>query len=351
MFNKSIVIDNFNIQNYSKPYLIAEISGNHDNEIDRAKKLILAAKENGFDAVKIQYFTANDMTLDISEGDFIVKSGLWKDRSLFELYEQGATPKEWLPNLFDYAKEIGITLFSSVFSYQGLCILEELGCPAYKIASFEAMDLDLIEAAAKTLKPVIISTGIIDKVGIEEVLDTCKKVRNRNIGLMHCISNYPAPYDKFNLATITDMQQSFDIPIGLSDHSTDEICSLIAIANGASMIEKHITVSQKDGAIDSEFSLPISLMKEFTDKLRNGFATIGKVDYSNSSPRKNFRSLYAVKDIPKGQLITSDMIRSIRPGHGLPPKNKNKVLKCTAKQNINAGTPLDWSLLCQTLKN
>lgn len=346
-FNPTFEIDNFTIGNSLEPYLIAEVSGNHDNDINRAKKLILAAKESGFDAVKIQYFTADDMTLDIKKGHFVVQSGLWQGRSLYDLYKQGATPVEWLKELFTYAKEQKITLFSSVFSQQGIDTLEQYGCPAYKIASFEAMDLELIYYAAKTKKPLIVSTGIIDAKGIDDVLTTCKKAVNPKLGIMHCISNYPAPYENFNLATVSDMQNRYSLPIGLSDHSIDHLCATIAVAKGASMVEKHITIERDDGAIDSSFSLPIDEMPAFVDILKNTFKAIGKVDYSNSSPRKNYRSLYAVKDIKKGQVITAAMIHSIRPGYGLPPKYKNDVLNSRAEQDISKGTPISWELLCK----
>lgn len=345
MFNQSFNIDGFDIQNNHEPYLIAELSGNHDNDINRAKTLIKAAHQAGFDAVKIQYFTADDMTLNIKNENFIVQSGLWQGQSLYELYQQGSTPREWLPILFNYADELGITLFSSVFSQEGIDTLEAFDCPAYKIASFEAMDLELIKAAAKTHKPIIISTGIINYDGIQEALSTCHQANNKNIGIMHCISNYPAPYESFNIQTISDMQAQLSLPVGLSDHSTDDLCAIAAIAKGACMIEKHITVSQDDGAIDSAFSLPIQQMSAFTKRLKDTYKCIGTIDYSNSSPRKNYRSLYFVEDIAKGQKITNEMLRSIRPGHGLEPKYRDELIGREAAQDISSGTATKWDLI------
>ncbi|MEO2266924.1 pseudaminic acid synthase [Pseudoalteromonas sp. YIC-656] len=345
--HKNLIIEDKLITNGADPYLIAEVSGNHKNEISRAKQLIKEAHLAGFDAVKIQYFTAEDMTLDLRTNDFVVQSGLWQGRTLFDLYKEAATPKAWLVPLFNYAKECGITLFSSVFSYQGLRVLEELNCPAYKIASFEAMDIPLIEAVAKTHKPLIISTGIIDKEQISEALEACYQHGNYQVGIMHCISNYPAPPSSFNLNTIDDMIYAFNVPIGLSDHSIDALAAMLATAKGSCMVEKHITVSRDDGAIDSAFSLPISEMADFVTTVRNAYAACGQTDYSCSSPRKNYRSLYVVENIKKGEKFTKQNTRSIRPGHGIAPKHLNGILNKVAAEDIQRGTALTWQMVAK----
>ncbi|WP_462157638.1 pseudaminic acid synthase [Pseudoalteromonas sp. GB56] len=343
--NNTLILDGTTITNGGNPYVIAEVSGNHKNDIERAKRLIKEAQLAGFDAVKIQYFTPDDMTLELQLPDFVVQSGLWQGRTLFDLYQEGATPKEWLAPLFDYAKQCGIALFSSVFSKRGLDILESIGCPAYKIASFEAMDIPLIEAVAKTNKPLIISTGIINKQQITEALDACYKHGNQSVGIMHCISNYPAPPSSFNLSTIEDMMRSFNVPIGLSDHSLDSLAAVVATAKGSCMVEKHITIARDDGAIDSPFSLPIEEMAQFVCDIRHAHQAIGNVDYSCSSPRKNYRSLYVVKDVAQGEKFTPQNVRSIRPGHGIEPKHLNDILNTVATQDISRGSALTWEMV------
>ncbi len=340
----SLTIDGKVIKNFGAPYTIAEVSGNHMGDIVRAKKLIKAAKDSNFSAVKLQFFTADEMTLDISSDEFVIASGLWKGRKLYDVYQEGAMPESWLSDLFEYSKTIGITIFSSVFSEYGIEVLEALGCPAYKIASFEAMDLALIEAAIKTGKPLIVSTGIIDKEGIDDIFALCKQYQFEQLGLMHCVSNYPAPSDEFNLSTLREMIETYNVPIGLSDHSYDDLAATLSIAMGGCIVEKHITIARDDGAIDSEFSLPIDAMPHFIDKLMEAYSAIGAPKYESSSPRKNYRSLYVVKEIQQGELITSRNIRSIRPGYGLAPKHLNSLIGKRVNRTLKVGTPVSWEI-------
>ena len=345
--NNNFSINNVSIANYQSPYLIGEISGNHKGDKQRIFQLITAAKKAGFSAIKIQYFTADDMTIDSKNDEFTVQSGMWKGRSLYSLYQEGSVKKEWLVEIFSFAKEQEITLFSSVFSIESIALLEELGCPAYKIASFEAMDIPLITAVAKTGKPLIVSTGIIDQPGINDVIQACENVGNTQLCLLHCISNYPAQYHEFNLATISEMISQYPYPIGFSDHSLDNMATIGAISLGACVIEKHITVESDDGAIDSLFSIPIAGLAHFCQTAENAAKLLGKPSYTNSSPRKNYRSLYIISDIKKGDAFTADNIKSIRPGHGIAPKFYPDILGKKATKNIPKATALTWDLISE----
>jgi pseudaminic acid synthase len=345
--NNNFSINNVSIANYQSPYLIAEISGNHKGDKKRIFQLITAAKKAGFSAVKIQYFTADDMTIDSENDDFTVLSGMWKGRSLYSLYQEGSVKKEWLVDIFSFAKKQGITLFSSVFSINSIALLEKLDCPAYKIASFEAMDIPLITAVAKTGKPLIVSTGIIDQCGINDVIQACESVGNMQLCFLHCISNYPAQYHEFNLATISEMMSLYPYPIGLSDHSLDNMATIGAISLGACVVEKHITVDRDDGAIDSLFSIPIAELASFCQTVENAAKLLGNPSYTSSSPRKNYRSLYVVNDIKKGDAFTTVNIKSIRPGHGIAPKFYPDILGKKATKNITKATALTWDLISQ----
>lgn len=341
----SFRIDNITIGHGHVPYLIGEISGNHKGDKQRIFQLISAAKSAGFSAIKIQYFTADDMTIDSDSSDFIVQSGMWEGRSLYGLYQEGSLKKEWLQEIFAYAKTEEITLFSSIFSIESIKVLEELNCPAYKIASFEAMDIPLISAVAKTGKPLIVSTGIIDESGIEDVISACTAAKNSQLCLLHCISNYPAKYEEFNLATITAMREKYDYPIGLSDHSLDDMAAIGAIALGACVVEKHITISRSDGAIDSAFSIPLGELQAFGQVVSNAGQLLGKPNFSSSSLRKNHRSLYVIKAVKKGEKFTKDNIKSIRPGYGLPPKHLTEIIGKIATCDIDVATPLAWDMI------
>lgn len=346
MLNKSITVNGRVINEKTSPFIIAEISGNHKGDKERMIRLMREAAKAGFDAVKIQVFNADDMTLNKHDDEFVISSGLWQGRSLYDVYQEAATPEAWFDELFAIAKEENIILFPSIFSERGLNLMEQYHCPLYKIASFEAMDIPLIKKVVETGKPVIISTGIIDDTQIEDLFTHIPNAKD--IILLHCISNYPAPVESFNLTTMSDIRSRFNCLTGLSDHSVDNTAAMVATALGALAIEKHITVDRKDGAIDSEFSLPISEFDGFIKNIRDSHSSIGHVDYSCSSPRKNYRSLYIVEDIKKGEVFTSKHIRSIRPGHGLQPKYLDRILGRVADVDIKHGTPLDWSHLSKT---
>ncbi|MDO6718388.1 pseudaminic acid synthase [Psychrosphaera sp. 1_MG-2023] len=341
MLNKSINVNGREINEQASPYIIAEISGNHKGDKERMFHLMREAAKAGFDAVKIQVFNADDMTLDKHDDEFVISSGLWQGRSLYDVYQEAATPESWFDELFAVAREENITLFPSIFSERGLALMEQYHCPIYKIASFEAMDIPLIEKVVATGKPVIISTGIIDDNQIDDLFTHIPNAKE--LILLHCISNYPAPVESFNLSTMTDIKHRFNCLTGLSDHSVGNTAAVVATALGAVAIEKHITVDQNDGAIDSEFSLPIAKFKRFIQDIRDSHDSLGQVDYSSTSPRKNYRSLYVVSNMKKGDTITYDNVKSIRPGHGLAPKHLDEVIGQPVNQAIQRGTPLDWS--------
>jgi N-acetylneuraminate synthase len=344
--NNSISVNGRELSQTASPYLIAEVSGNHKGSKDRMLKLMLEAHQQGFDAVKIQVFNAEDMTLDIDSQDFVIQSGMWQGRTLYDVYEEASTPEEWFDDLFELAERQNITLFPSIFSKRGLNLMEtKYNCPLYKIASFEAMDLPLIEMVANTGKPLIVSTGIIDEHGIEDLLTELGEFKD--LVLLHCISNYPAPAESFNLRTMQDISSRFGCLTGLSDHSMDETAAVVSSALGAVAIEKHITISRDDGAIDSPFSLPIAEFQNFVRKVKEAHSSLGSVNYKSSSPRKNFRSLYVCESMKAGDIFNESNLRSIRPGHGLAPKFYKEILGKKASQDIALGTPLDWQLVAK----
>ena len=331
------------------PYVIAELSANHNGDIARAFEIMLAAKQAGANAIKIQTYRPDTITLDHDSPEFQIKGTLWDGRSLYELYDWAHTPWDWHGQLFDKAKELDITLFSSPFDHTAVDLLEELGAPAYKIASFELVDLPLIRRVAATGKPMIMSTGMADEVEIAEAVDTARGAGAKELVLLHCVSGYPAPASDYNLATLVDMASRFDVMTGLSDHTIDNAASVSAVALGAVMIEKHVTLDRNGGGPDDSFSLePIELAQLVTGA-RTAWEARGKVDYGlKSSEQGNIqfrRSLYVVEDVPSGAVLTSDNVRSIRPGFGLAPKHYDDVLGRKTKAAIARGTALSWDLL------
>ena len=300
--------------------IIAEISGNHNGDINRAFALIKAAKDAGADAIKLQTYTADTITINSDKPEFILKGGLWDGKKLYDLYEWAHTPWEWHQSLFEYATELGVTIFSSPFDMTAVDLLEELGCPIYKIASFEAMDLPLIQRVAETGKPLIVSTGVINDTQIEEMIETVYKTNNENLTLLHCISQYPTKTEDFNLNTIPNMKKRFGVKVGLSDHSMNNTAALISIGLGVEVLEKHITLARVDGGPDAGFSLEPEEFKDFVQQSRAAFRALGKVDYSNTDSNNCHRSLYVVEKIKKGEVITNQKVKSIRPGLGLEPK-------------------------------
>lgn len=333
------------------PYVIAEMSGNHNGDIGRAFKLIEAAKRSGADAVKLQTYTADTITIDHDGPGFVIEGGLWDGRSLHALYQEAHTPWEWHDELFKKAAELGITVFSSPFDHTAVDLLEDLNAPAYKIASFEAVDLPLIDYVARTGKPMIISTGIANEHEIAEAVATARAAGCDQLCLLHCISAYPAPAEESNLRTIPDIAGRFGVVAGLSDHTMGTTVAVASVSLGAALIEKHFTLARADGGPDSAFSLEPDELTRLCDDTKTAWAALGRAHYerkpSELGNAQFRRSLYAVRDIAAGEPFTRDNVRSIRPGFGLAPKLLPEVLGKTASRAITRGTPLSWELVGQ----
>lgn len=331
------------------PYLIAEMSGNHNNDIGRAFAIIKAAKAAGADAIKLQTYTPDTITMDHDGEGFMIKEGLWKGRNLYELYSEAMTPWQWHADLFQYAREQDITIFSSPFDRTAIDFLEDLNAPAYKIASFEMTDLPLVRTAAETGKPLIISTGLANHEEIAEVIDTVRATGNEQLAILHCVSAYPSDPKDANLATLVHMANSFGVICGLSDHSHGIAVPVASVALGSAVIEKHMTLSRKDGGVDSDFSLEPDEFRDMVQACKIAYDAIGTVNYELKDSEKaslNYRrSLYAVTDIKKDEILTEKNMRSIRPAYGLKPKYYEDVLGKKAAQDISRGTPLSWHLI------
>ncbi|MDU5079761.1 pseudaminic acid synthase [uncultured Tissierella sp.] len=332
----------------SKVYIVGEISANHGHDVQIAKDTIKAIKESGADAVKIQTYTADTITMDCDNEYFQIKQGtVWDGITLYKLYQEAYTPWEWHKELFDYAKEVGITIFSSPFDRTAVDLLESLSTPAYKIASFEITDIPLIEYIASKGKPVIISTGIATIGEIKEAVETCKKVGNNNITILKCTSSYPAPYEDMNILTIPNMRETFGVNVGLSDHSMGSTVAIGAVALGAKLIEKHVILDRSIGGPDAEFSMEIDEFKSMVDEIRKLEKALGKVEYDLTEKviknRTFSRSLFFTEDIKAGDRITEKNMRSIRPGYGMHPRYYYEILGKKVTKNIKRGTPVDWS--------
>lgn len=335
-----------------KPFIIAEMSGNHNQSLERALKIVEAAAKSGVDALKLQTYTPDTMTLDISEKEFFIedKNSLWQGESLYNLYKKAYTPWEWHKPIFDRCKELGIICFSTPFDFTSVDFLEELKSPLYKIASFENTDIPLLKKVAKTGKPIIMSIGMATLNEIEESVQTLKDNGCKDLTLLKCTSAYPASAENCNLLTIPDLQKHFpDYKIGLSDHTLGIGVSIAGVALGAKVIEKHFTLSRIDGGVDSVFSMEPSEMKQLVKECQNAYKALGKVNYELSENEKKSlifrRSLYIVRDIKKGEEFTNENIRSIRPGLGLPPKHYEFILRKKAKNDIKKGTPMNFDLI------
>jgi N-acetylneuraminate synthase len=331
------------------PYVIAEMSANHNGNIETAFKLIEAAKQAGTDAVKLQTYRPDTITLNCDSEDFRIHGGLWDGRTLYDLYQEAHMPWEWHAPLFAHARKHGITIFSSPFDNTAVDLLEDLNAPAYKIASFEAVDLPLIKYVASTGKPMIISTGMADAAEIQEAIDAALEGGCKELAILHCVSGYPAPAEDYNLRTIPDMIQRFGLVTGLSDHTLDNTTAIASVAMGASIIEKHFTLDRKGGGPDDSFSLePVELAALCKDS-KTAWAALGRVDYGRKSSEqgnvKFRRSLYFVKDLKAGDVITADAVRSVRPGFGLAPKFSDLIVGRRVKQMVKMGIPVTWDLI------
>lgn len=347
---KEIVIDGKRIGRNQGVYLIAEMSANHLQDKNRAKEIIKVAKESGADAVKLQTYRPDTLTLNCRREEFLATPGSpWEGRNLYELYQEAYTPWEWHGELFDYAKEIGITCFSTPFDLTSVDFLHEFDVPAYKIASYELNDIPLIKKVAGEGKPIIMSTGMADLSDITLAVETCKQAGNEQVILLKCVSEYPAPYEDMNLRTIENMGETFDCITGLSDHSLGSCVSIASIVLGAKVIEKHFTLKRSDGGPDAMFSMESEEFAQLARDLRNVEKAVGHVTYSLTErqlkSRERARSLYISEDIKKGEIFTESNIKSVRPGYGLHTKYYETVLGRHAKQDLQMGTALKWDYI------
>ena len=344
-----IEINKRKITNSERPYIIAELSANHNGSINKAKESIKVAKQCGADAIKIQTYTPDSMTIDSNREDFKIKSGLWKGYKLYDLYKDASTPYSWHEELFKYARQIGITLFSTPFDENAVDLLENLDTPAYKIASFELTDLPLIEYVAKKKKPILLSTGLSNDKEIEEAINVIKKNGNNQILIFHCISSYPADISDMNLRRITNLRKRFELEIGLSDHSISNLAATTSIALGAVAIEKHFTLNKDDKGPDSDFSIEPKELKELVSQTNESWESLGDENFTRSNKEiknKVFRrSLYFVEDMAIGEVITKRNVRRIRPGFGLEPKYLNKIIGKKVTKKIKSGDRVEWNTI------
>lgn len=333
------------------PFVIAEMSGNHNQSLERALQIVEVAARSGVHALKIQTYTADTMTLDIDEGEFFISDpdNLWQGRSLHKLYQEAYTPWEWHKPIFDRARELGMIAFSTPFDETAVDFLEDLNVPCYKIASFENTDIPLIKKVAETGKPVIISTGMATEEELAETVDAVRAVGNQNLILLKCTSSYPASPENTNIVTIPNMRDRFNCQVGLSDHTLGIGVAVASVALGATVIEKHFTLSRAEGGVDSAFSMEPHEMKTLVEETEKAWRALGEVKYGPTSSEKaslNFRrSLYITQDLEVGDVLTQENLRAIRPGLGLPPKHLEELLGRKINQAVKRGTPMDWNLL------
>jgi N-acetylneuraminate synthase len=340
----SITIAGQRIAVDTHPYIIAEMSANHNGNIETAFKIIEAAKQAGADAVKLQTYRPDTITLDCDSEDFRIHGGLWNGRTLYDLYQEAHMPWEWHAPLFAHARKHGITIFSSPFDNTAIDLLEDLNAPAYKIASFEAVDLPLIKYAASTGKPMIISTGMADAYEIQEAIAAAREGGCKELAILHCVSGYPAPAADYNLRTIPDMIQRFGLVTGLSDHTLDNTTAVTSVAMGASIIEKHFTLNRKGGGPDDSFSLEPAELVALCSGTKTAWSALGQVNYGRKSSElanvKFRRSLYFIKDLNKGEIVTTESVRSIRPGFGLSSKHLEDIIGLRVISDVKANTPV-----------
>ncbi|NOH96093.1 pseudaminic acid synthase [Vibrio sp. 99-70-13A1] len=344
-----ISIDGRNIGPDYAPYIIAELSANHNGDINRAFQIMEEAKKSGADAIKLQTYTHETITMDCDSEEFQIHGGLWDGQTLYNLYQGAHMPWEWHKPLFEKAKELGITIFSSPFDFTAVDLLESLDAPAYKIASFEVIDLPLIKRVAQTGKPMIISTGMANKEEIAEAIKTARDNGCEELVVLHCVSGYPAPADQYNLKTIADIAERFEVLSGLSDHTIDNATAVASVTLGACLIEKHVTMDRNGGGADDSFSLEPHELTALCKDTKTAWQAMGQVNYERTEAEKGNvkfrRSLYVVKDIKEGEVLTADNVRSIRPGFGLAPKHYDEVIGKKAKNSLTKGTALSFDML------
>ena len=344
----TINLHNKKIGSTQKPFIIAEMSGNHNQSLERALKIVEAAAKSGADALKIQTYTADTMTLNFASPDFLIqdKESLWKGNSLYKLYEQAYTPWEWHKPIFERAQELGMIAFSTPFDETAVDFLETLNVPLYKIASFENNDIPLIKKVASTGKPMIISTGMATVAELDEAVHAAKNAGCKDLILLKCTSTYPSTPENTNLLTIPHMRELFNVQVGISDHTMGIGVSVGAVSLGATVIEKHFTLSRNDGGVDSAFSMEPHEMEALVIESKRAWRSMGKISYGPSEKEKASekfrRSIYVVKDIKAGELFTRDNIKVIRPGYGLAPKYYEDILGKTSKNDIKTGLPLSF---------
>ncbi len=329
-------------------YIIAELSGNHNQDLDRAKQLVREAKRAGADAIKLQTYTADTLTIDSDRPEFRVGKGtVWEGKTLHRLYTEAFTPWEWHKELFDLASSLGLQSFSSAFDASSVAFLSKLKVPAFKVASFEVVDLALIRRVAATGKPMILSTGMATKREIAEAVHAARQGGAKQLALLRCNSAYPASPEEMDLRTIADMRKEWGVPIGLSDHTLGGAVAVAAVALGACILEKHVTISRKDPGPDAAFSMEPDEFRSMVEEIRSTEKALGRVRYgptAHEKPSAVFRrSLFVVEDVEKGEMFTPKNVRSIRPGYGLPPKHLDEVLGRRARKDIDRGTPLAWA--------
>ena len=346
MSNK-LIINNRSVGSDYSPYIIAELSANHNGSLERALQTIEAAYHCGADAIKIQTYTAETMTIDCDREDFMIKGGLWDGYKLFDLYKMAHTPYEWHQAIFEHAKKIGITLFSTPFDESAVELLEDLNAPAYKIASFENTDLPLIERVARTGKPMIVSTGMASESEVSEIVKTARSAGCRELALLHCISSYPAPISEANVSQVSELAKKFNVVSGLSDHTLGTTTSIAAVAMGASIIEKHFILSREDKGPDSEFSIEPSEMSRLCKEAKYAKDSIGRPGFdakqAEQSSKVFRRSIYFVRDLQAGSIICTKDIKRIRPGMGLQPKFYSDLIGKRLNVAVKRGMPTNWN--------
>ncbi|MEO4054186.1 pseudaminic acid synthase [Solibacillus sp. CAU 1738] len=349
---KPITVGQYKIGYKEKPFIIAEMSGNHNQSLERALEIVEVAAASGVHALKIQTYTADTITLDVDSPDFMIadEGNLWNGRKLHELYDEAHTPWEWHKPIFDRAKELGMIAFSTPFDETAVDFLEELDVPLYKIASFENTDLPLIKKVAATGKPMIVSTGMATLAELDELVRTAKEAGCKDLVLLKCTSTYPATPENTNILTIPHMRELFeDVQIGLSDHTMGIGVAVASVALGATVIEKHFTLNRADGGVDSAFSMEPAEMKALVEETERAWLAMGKVTYGPTEKEKASlkfrRSIYVSKDIEEGEEFTKDNIKIVRPGYGLEPKYYENILGKVANKSMKKGTPLNYQTL------